>query len=59
MWTGAIIGAGFGVVFYAFRNGGTLLMRDLQTSFGMALGQAIAHMIVPSLTGLAIGALLT
>jgi len=58
MLAGTIMGAVVGVVFYALRNGGTLLMRDLQQSFGMVIGQAIAHMIVPGLIGAGIGNLI-
>lgn len=57
MIVGALVGAIFGVVFYALRGGGTLLIRDLQTGFGMVIGQAIAHMIVPALIGLGVGAI--
>lgn len=62
MWIGAtigaIIGAIVGVVFYVLRNGGAFLKRDSQVGFGFVVVQAIAHMIIPVLVGIVIGALL-
>ena len=58
MWIGAIIGAIVGVAFYALRSGGWFLKRDLQGGFGLVATQAIVHMIIPGLIGLAIGFIL-
>jgi len=54
MW-GAIIGAVIGVIYYALRLNGILLVRDLQEGLYMAIGQAVLHAVTPAVIGAFIG----
>jgi hypothetical protein len=58
LW-GAIIGAIIGVIYYALRLGGILLVRDLQEGLYMAIGQAILHALTPAIIGGFIGWLIS
>ena len=52
---GAIAGAVFGVIFYVFRSGGLLILRDAETGIHAVLIQAVLHMVMPAAIGAGIG----
>lgn len=58
MVVGAIVGALVGLIYYARRSGGMVIIRDLQTGMGITIMQAVLHSLTPALIGLGIGAIL-